>query len=74
MVKEQVYIRKLSHADKAALQSIIDATGLPTAKSALLYALHACADDKNEIARLNRIIEYKQKKIERLQGVGESNE
>jgi len=68
MVKEQVYIRKLSADEKKALQAIMDETGLKTAKAAMLHALTAYQDKLTEVARLNRIIEYKQKKIERLQG------
>lgn len=67
MVKDQVYIRSLTKPQKQILQDIAVDNNLNTGKTAVLFALEAYPDLLNEIARLNRIITYKQNKIERLQ-------
>lgn len=67
-IKSSVHIRKLTQAEKAVLQSVGDAKGIATAAGCVQYILAEWPDKLNEIDRLNRIIAYKQRKIERLQG------
>ncbi|MFL9844712.1 hypothetical protein [Flavobacterium rhizosphaerae] len=66
MIKNQAYIRKFTPRQKALLEEIATAENIKSAKDVFLFLLEAYPDMKNEIARLNRIIQYKQKKIDTL--------
>lgn len=66
-IKNSVHIRKLTKAEKAVLQSVSDANNIATAAGCVQYMMAQWADKDNEIARLNRIIAYKQRKIERYE-------
>lgn len=67
-IKNSVHIRELSAAEKALLQNLSAETGITTAVALLQYMMAHWADKQNEIARLNRLLAYKQKKIEALRG------
>lgn len=69
MIKSSCYIREFSEKEKKQLENISNITGLKTAKEVFLYCLDSQSDHENTIARLNRLLEYKQKKINQLQNI-----
>jgi len=67
MIKETAYIRKFSETQKAELQRISDQTGIKSVTKILFYVLGKFSVLQQDKARLQRIIEMKQKKIEQKQ-------
>lgn len=68
MIKNSAYIRDFSPETKALLEQLSAELKMKNASDIFLYALEQFRDNKNEIARLKRLIEYKQKKINALTG------
>jgi len=67
MIKDSAYIREFTPEQKRQLQAIADAQDIASAKNVLLFALEQYQAQQNEIARLKRFLEMKQKKIEALE-------
>lgn len=67
MIKNSTYVRSFTALQKKQLEQVAEEQDLKNANDVLLFTLDRYADQQKEIARLNRIIEYKQKKIESLQ-------
>lgn len=67
MIKASVYIRSFTAKQRKQLESVGELEKLKTVPKILFFALDKYFDQQKEIARLNRIIAYKQKKIEKLQ-------
>lgn len=67
MIKNSAYIRKFSTKQKQALEKIATNNKILTAKKVLLFTLEKFADQQAEIDRLNRLLDYKQKKIKKLE-------
>ncbi|RZJ91313.1 MAG: hypothetical protein EOO20_05390 [Chryseobacterium sp.] len=67
MIKRQIYIRKISPSQRAQLEAIGKENKLKTGPDIVFFILEKYPEQKLEIERLKRIIELKQKKIERLQ-------
>lgn len=63
MIKETAYIRKFSERQKAELQRISDQTGIKSVTKILFYVLDKFSELQQDKARLQRIIEMKQKKL-----------
>lgn len=66
MIKNSTYIRNLTAKQRKQLETVAAAKKLKTVPKILFYTLDKFIDQEKEIARLNRIIEYKQNKIEKL--------
>lgn len=66
MIKKSTYIREFTERQRVQLEKVGQLQNLKTAPEILFFALENYLDQKNEIDRLNRIIEYKQKKINSL--------
>lgn len=64
MIKNSAYIRQFTPEQKRQIEAISAEHGIKNANEVLLFALAQYP----EIARLKRLIEYKQRKIERLTG------
>lgn len=67
MIKNSTYIRGFTPEQRKNLEKVQAETGFKTVPEILFFALDKYLDQTAEIARLKRIIEYKQKKIERLE-------
>ena len=67
MIKNSIYIRKLTARQRKQLEAVQESQKIKTVPKILFFVLDKYHDQKNEIARLNRIVEMKQKKIEKLQ-------
>lgn len=67
MIKNSTYIRSFSPKQRKNLEKIQADKGFKTVPEILFFALENYLDQKAEIERLKRIIDYKQKKIERLE-------
>lgn len=65
MIKSQIYIRKLTPEQKKQLEVIASEQKLKNGTDVFFHILEQYNEHKNEIARLKRINEYKQKKINR---------
>lgn len=68
MIKNQVYIRKLSPEQKKQLETIAAEEGLKNGTDVFLHILGRYTEMQQELARKDRIINYKQKKINQLKG------
>ncbi|MDV6167899.1 hypothetical protein R1T16_05645 [Flavobacterium sp. DG1-102-2] len=68
MIKDSAYIRQFTPEQSKALETIAAEHKINTAKNVLLFALEQYRDNQNEIARLKRFLDMKQKKIEKLTG------
>jgi len=68
MIKNSAYIREFSPETKALLEQLSAELKMKNASDILLHCLKHFVDNRNEIARLKRLIEYKQKKINALTG------
>lgn len=66
MIKTSTYIRSFTAKQRKQLEQLQEQTKLKTVPDLLFFSLDSYLDQQKEIARLKRIIEYKQKKIERL--------
>jgi len=64
VIKNSAYIRKFTPEQKRQIEAISAEHGIKNANDVLLFAL----EQYPVIARLKSIIEYKQRKIERLTG------
>lgn len=67
MIKDSAYIREFTPKHRQLLEALQASTGIKTANGLLLHALEKCVEQCADIARLERIITYKQNKIERLE-------
>lgn len=66
MIKKSTYIRNFTPLQRKQLQAVQLEQNIKTVPEILFFALEKYIDQTKEIARLNRIIEYKQKKIDNL--------
>lgn len=73
MIKKSTYIRSFTPKQLKQMQKIQDNEMINTVAGILLFALDKYEDHRNEILRLNRIIEYKQRKIENLINQDDAN-
>ena len=73
MIKNSTYIRSFTPLQRKQMQKIQDDEKIKTVPEILFFALGNYQDQKNEIERLKRIIEYKQRKIETLNSLQDAN-
>lgn len=66
MIKNSTYIRNFTPKQRSQLETVAESKKLKTVPEILFYSLDKYLDQEKEIARLNRLLEYKQKKIEKL--------
>lgn len=66
MIKNSTYIRTITANQRKQLEVVGAAKNLKTVPKILFYTLDQYLEQEKEIARLNRIIQYKQNKIEEL--------
>ena len=66
MIKNQIYIRKIPPEQKKQLEAISAEQNLKNGTDVFFHILEKYFEQKSEITRLNRIIGYKQRKINRL--------
>ncbi len=66
MIKESTYIRKFTTVQRKQLEIVANEQGFKTVPEILFFSLENYIDQRKEIERLNRIIQYKQKKIDNL--------
>lgn len=66
MIKNSTYIRSFTTVQKKQLEIIAEEQKLKTVPEILFFTLENFLEQKKEIARLNRIIELKQNKYEKL--------
>lgn len=66
MIKNSTYIREFTPKQRKQMEQIQEQEKLKTVPDILFFALDGFLDQQKEINRLNRIIEYKQNKIETL--------
>lgn len=66
MIKQSTYIRKFSTAQRKQLESVAVEQGLKTVPEILFFTLENYIEQRKEIERLKRIIQYKQNKIDNL--------
>jgi hypothetical protein len=66
MIKNSTYIRSFTSVQKNQLEIIAEDEKLKTVPEMLFFALENYLEQKKEIARLNRIIQIKQNKYEKL--------
>lgn len=66
MIKNSTYIRSFTPAQRKQLEKVQDEEKIKTVPEILFFALENYIEQKKEIARLNRIIKYKQDKIDKL--------
>ncbi|MFK7099489.1 hypothetical protein V3471_00640 [Flavobacterium oreochromis] len=66
MIKSSTYIRSFTPEQRKQLEEVASTKGFKTVPEILFYALEQHLEQNKEIERLKRIIEYKQKKIEKL--------
>ena len=66
MIKKSTYIRSFTDKQKEMLETLQSETKIKTVPELLFYALDIYFEQKKDIERLKRIIDIKQKKIEKL--------
>ncbi len=66
MIKTSTYIRKFTPKQRKQLQTVAQNEGFKKVPEILFFALDRYLDQVADIGRLNRIIDMKQRKIERL--------
>lgn len=66
MIKNSTYIRKFTAKQRKQMEAIALEKKIKTAPEILFFALDNYIEQKKDIARLNRIIDLKQKKIDNL--------
>lgn len=67
MIKNSTYIRSFTQGQRNNMEKVQTEQGFKTVPEILFFSLEKYLEQKVEIDRLKRIIEYKQKKIERLE-------
>ncbi|MBY0485921.1 MAG: hypothetical protein K2P85_01820 [Flavobacteriaceae bacterium] len=73
MIKNSTYIRSFTPKQRKQLEQVEQQEKvLKTVPNILFFALDGYLDQKKEIERLKRIIEYKQKKIDNLKNTDAS--
>lgn len=66
MIKNSTYIRKFTAKQRKQMEAVALEQKIKTAPEILFFALDNYIEQKKEIARLNRLIQYKQNKIDNL--------
>ncbi|HEX8269789.1 MAG TPA: hypothetical protein VF581_07845 [Flavobacterium sp.] len=66
MIKKSTYIRSFTQSQRKQLQAVQQEQKIKTVPEILFFALEQYIDQKAEIERLKRLLQYKQNKIERL--------
>lgn len=66
MIKNSTYIRGFTSVQRKQMEIIEKKENLNTVPDILFFALENYLELKTEVDRLNRIIQYKQNKIEKL--------
>lgn len=67
MIKVCTYIRNFTQEQRKLLERVSAEQKIKTVSKILFFTLEKYFEQKSEIERLNRIIAYKQKKIEKLE-------
>lgn len=67
MIKKSTYIRSFSEKQRKQLEAVSVQENIKTTSDILFFALENYLDQKKDIERLNRIIQLKQRKVEKLQ-------
>ena len=73
MIKKSTYIRTFTAKQRLQMEKIEQAEKLKTVPDILFFALDQYHELQKDIVRLNRIIEYKQNKIETLKTQGDGS-
>lgn len=68
MIKNSTYIRRFTLEQRKNMERVQEEQGFKTVPDILFFALEQYLEQNKEIARLKRIIQYKQNKIEKLEG------
>ena len=66
MIKTSTYIRSFTPKQRQQMEAVAKEQKIKTAPEILFFALDNYLDQKKEIERLKRIIQYKQNKIDKL--------
>ncbi|MFV5702202.1 hypothetical protein ACM55F_10050 [Flavobacterium sp. XS2P12] len=66
MIKNSTYIRNFTAKQRKQLETVAASQKLKTVPEILFFSLDNYLEQEKEIARLNRIIIYKQNKIDKL--------
>ena len=66
MIKKSTYIRNFTAKQRKQMEAVALEQKIKTAPEILFFALDKYNEQKQEIARLNRLIQYKQNKIDNL--------
>lgn len=66
MIKNSTYIRNFTPTQRKQLEQVQAKQKIKTVPEILFFTLESYLEQQKEIARLNRIIQYKQNKIEKL--------
>lgn len=66
MIKKSTYIRGFTQKQRKQLEQVQQEQKIKTVPEILFFTLDKYLDQQKDIERLNRIIEYKQKKIDQL--------
>lgn len=66
MIKESTYIRSFTPVQRKQLEQVEKQQKFKTVPEMLFFALDSYFEQKKDIERLNRIIQMKQDKIEKL--------
>lgn len=69
MIKKSTYIRKFTAKQRQQLETVAQNENLKKVPEILFFVLEQYHEQIKDIARLKRIIQIKQNKIDRLQGV-----
>lgn len=67
MIKKSTYIRGFTAQQRRQLEQVQAEQNIKTVPEILFFSLDQYLEQKKDIERLNRIIQYKQNKIERLE-------
>jgi hypothetical protein len=67
MIKKSTYIRSFTPLQNKQLEIVGTEQKIKTVPEILFFTLENYLDQKKEIERLNRIIQYKQNKIEKIE-------
>ena len=66
MIKKSTYIRSFTPRQRQQLEAVAKEQKIKTAPEILFFTLESYQEQKQEIERLKRIIQYKQNKIDKL--------
>jgi hypothetical protein len=66
MIKNSTYIRKFTPLQRKQLEAVQQEQNIKTVPEILFFTLDNYIEQKKEIERLKRIIQYKQNKIDNL--------